>query len=94
MSPEQIQFFKLIKQSPQSRLILSHFDQKTRNCDIEKIKISLLVVSSGEAHMLKFFSYVWLHEDLFDFNFIAAFKMLDQKNVDIMLKWYSNPILP
>lgn len=91
LSNEQRKFAELLEQVPR---ITEFWDFEKRECKLEDIRNALGVLSTGEAHMLRFFASIWLSSDEFEFNLFSAMKDLDVKSRSIISAWVANPFWP
>lgn len=74
---------------------LSHlFDFEERAFLPEKVDEYLGVSSHSQAIMARFFLSVWRHSDDFEFNFIEAARVLDDKQMNVIINWFKKPLWP
>ena len=92
LSKEQLKFAKwLNKNMP---FLTKLFDFKNRSYKVEMVDNYLKTASGSELLMAKFALAVWEHDDNFDFNFIDAVKVLDDKHIKVVTDWMQDPFWP
>ena len=92
LTPEQRAFKEMIDRYPS---LSCYWDFENSSCDLDAIKASLSVLSSGEALMMRFFVSVWLGENTtIPFDVIDAVKTLDTPELEIIRQWLDNPVFP
>ena len=88
-------FFVLLGQVPR---IARLWNQEKRELDIELYEASLGVLSTGEAHMARFFASVWLGgsggTDLYSFNLVDAASSLEPEWRRLICDWLVDPFWP
>jgi len=85
-------FFKMLKKVPR----VSHlWNEKESIMHVDMINREINVMSSGEAHMARFFSAVWMHNNnMHDFDIVNAASSLDNEEILLIVDWLKNPFYP
>lgn len=98
MTKEQKEFMQhMQKHYPR---IAELWDFEGRSLDLEALRGYLVVASSGEAHIAKFYASVWLGHNIGEiegfkpFDAIQAAKTLDPEHMRHLLRWLVKPCWP
>ena len=91
LTAEQRHFKQLLSQYPR---LETYWDFNTRDCDLERLRSDLGMLSTGEAVMARFLIAVWLGENKLDFDLIEAAKTLDSVHLEVIANWVSGPEFP
>jgi len=86
---EQDRFFKMLDKCPR---IAGLWDRDRRELDIERFEKEIRLMSSGEAHLARFFAGIWLNENRYDFDLIEAVHVLSDRG--LISDWIENPFFP
>lgn len=73
---------------------MAYWNFDNRDCDIERLRADLSVLSHGEQIMARFFCAVWCAENILSFDLIEAAKYLDETEHAVVLQWFANPEFP
>ena len=84
-------FFQMLKKCPRIAYL---WDRETRELDVERFEKDVKGMSSGEIHLAKFFAGVWLNNNRYGFDLIAAMQVLDTNNRRIISDWIEHPVFP
>lgn len=85
-------FYALVEQT--SSVVASLWDQARYELKVVEVKDALAQMSTGEAHMFRFFASIWFHENRYGFDLAEATKILDKKNRAIIASWLNDPFYP
>lgn len=91
LTAEQRQFKQMLESYP---LLVPYWDFDKRECDIDRLREALGTLSHGEAIMARFLAGVWLGKNALAFDMIDAVKSLDDVQLQVIIKWSSNPAFP
>lgn len=91
LSGGQAAFALMLDKAP---YLVPLWDMQKREYLPEKIERFLGSASHGEAIMCRFFLSVWRHDNDFQFDAIEAARVLDEKNMQIITDWLSDPFWP
>lgn len=70
----------------------SHCWDRQKGFDEELFEIALSTMSSGEAHMARFFAGIWLQENTYEFDLFEAIFVINEEDEDLIANWIKNPI--
>ena len=85
-------FFEMIEQIPS---IAQLFDKEKSALKVSEFESALLVMSSGEVHMAKFFVSVWFNNSSrYGFDLIDAVYVIDGAWRKIIINWIADPFYP
>lgn len=89
-------FFKMLDRVPRIRHL---WLREPGEIDCEAFEAELGVMSSGEAHMARFFASVWFNQNSFtppglEFDLVDALASIDKAHADLIIEWINDPFWP
>lgn len=75
---------------------VSHlWNQQDAIMHIDMADREINVMSTGEAHMVRFFSAVWTNRNgIHNFDIIDAASSIDEAELKLIIDWLKNPFYP
>ncbi|MCM8854646.1 MAG: hypothetical protein LC541_18740 [Candidatus Thiodiazotropha sp.] len=74
--------------------IANHWDQDKQELRVDDFEADLGVMSSGEAHLARFFAGVWLGQNKYQFDATEAAASLDTLEMELITSWMKQPYWP
>lgn len=87
----QDRFFADLAKVPR---ISGHWNKEKRELKVSAFEADIGVMSSGEAHLAKFFAGVWLGQNQYSFDAIEAAAALDAAEMELITTWMKSPYWP
>jgi len=92
MKTYQMDFFDLLDQYPRLKHL---WDRSKRKLNVDQFERELNLMSSGEAHIAKFFALVWFHDSTrYGFDLVSAISSIDKEDREMIADWIVNPFYP
>jgi hypothetical protein len=63
-------------------------------CELERLRTDMSVLSHGEQVMAKFFAGIWCGENVLGFDLIEAVRVLDASHLASIQNWLAEPEFP
>ncbi len=92
LSASQNIFYQWLNQNAPDLMYLWDWNEKSVNNEAVQSYIS--TASHGQAIMCRFAVAVWFNKNRFEFDFIDAAGVLDQKDRLAIAKWFLEPFWP
>ena len=86
---EYDRFFKMLDTCPR---LTDLWDRENQSMDVERFEKELGLMSSGEAHLARFFAGVWLGDNKYGFDLLEAVHVLSDRTA--ISAWIENPFFP
>jgi hypothetical protein len=91
LTGEQRRFKAMLVDYPR---LMPYWDFKARECDLERLRADMGVLSHGEQVMVTFFAGVWCGENVLGFDLIDAARVLDESHLALIQRWLAQPEFP
>lgn len=84
-------FFTRLYNDPRISALQNFWSIKPAQLKMDLVEESLYTLSTGEAHLLRFLSGVWLGSNTFDFDLLQATRDLDKASLSFIQDWLVEP---